>query len=89
MKTVALAGTFDTKREELLYVKQLLEALGLRVFTIHTGVFEAGAAVDVTNGAIAEAAGEDMAAIAAQRDRARATAVLAEGLAEALSGEAL
>ena len=27
MKTVALAGTFDTKREELLYVKQLLEAL--------------------------------------------------------------
>ena len=40
MKTVALAGTFDTKREELLYVKQLLEALGLRVFTIHTGVFE-------------------------------------------------
>lgn len=84
MKTVALAGTFDTKREELLYVKQLLEALGLRVFTIHTGVFEAGAAVDVTNGAIAEAAGEDMAAIAAQRDRARATAVLAEGLAALL-----
>ena len=84
MKTVALAGTFDTKREELLYVKNLLEQLGLSVFTIHTGVFEAGISVDVANAEIAEAAGEDMKALAEKRDRAKATAVLASGLAKIL-----
>ena len=84
MKTVALAGTFDTKREELLYVKNLLEQLGLSVFTIHTGVFEAGISVDVANTEIAEAAGEDMKALAEKRDRAKATAVLASGLAKIL-----
>ena len=84
MKTVALAGTFDTKRDELLYVKNLLEKLELSVFTIHTGVFEAGISVDVANTEIAEAAGEDMKALAEKRDRAKATAVLASGLAKIL-----
>ncbi|BEU86617.1 Tm-1-like ATP-binding domain-containing protein [Selenomonas sp. TAMA-11512] len=84
MKTVALAGTFDTKREELLYVKGLLEALGLNVFAVHTGVFDAGVSVDVANTQLAAAVGEDMAAIAQKRDRAKATAVLSEGLAKVL-----
>lgn len=40
MKTIAIAGTFDTKGEEYLYIKKLAEELGLRALMIHTGVFE-------------------------------------------------
>jgi len=29
MKTIAVAGTFDTKGKEFLYVKELIEELGL------------------------------------------------------------
>ena len=39
MKTIAIAGTFDTKGKEYLYVKGLIEELGMHAFTIHTGVF--------------------------------------------------
>ena len=41
MKTIAIAGTFDSKGTEFLYVKKLVEELGLQTYTIHTGVFEA------------------------------------------------
>ena len=34
MKTIALIGTFDTKGEEYLYVKNKIENLGLRTLTI-------------------------------------------------------
>ena len=40
MKTIAIAGTFDSKGEEFLYVKKLVEKLGLQTYMIHTGVFE-------------------------------------------------
>lgn len=36
MKTIAIAGTFDTKGEEYLYIKGIAEELGLRTFMIHT-----------------------------------------------------
>ena len=38
MKTIAIAGTFDTKGKEYVYVKELIESLGLSALTIHTGV---------------------------------------------------
>lgn len=41
MKTIALIGTFDTKGEEYLYVKNKIEDLGVRTLTIHAGIFEA------------------------------------------------
>ena len=34
MKTIAIAGTFDTKGAEFLYVKGLAEALGLNMIEI-------------------------------------------------------
>ena len=39
MKTIAIAGTFDTKGKEYLYVKSLVEELGMQTLMIHTGVF--------------------------------------------------
>ena len=32
MKTIAIAGTFDSKGEEFLYVKKLVEKLGLQMY---------------------------------------------------------
>ena len=47
MKTIALIGTFDTKGEEYLYVKNKIEDLGVRTLTIHAGIFEAAFSPDI------------------------------------------
>ena len=60
MKTIAIAGTFDSKGEEFLYVKKLVEKLGLQTYMIHTGVFEPAFEPDVSNREVAEAAGYDI-----------------------------
>lgn len=80
MKTIAIAGTFDTKGAEYLYVKELIESLGLNTFTIHTGVFEATFKPDVSNNEVAQAAGYNIEDIAKKKDRALATEVLSKGM---------
>lgn len=79
MKRIAIAGTFDTKGRELCFIKDLIEAQGLETFCIHTGVFKPLIVPDVSNRELAAAAGADMDEIIARKDRAMATAVLAEG----------
>lgn len=79
MKTIAVAGTFDTKGKEFAYVRGLLEELGVRPFMIHTGVFEAAFPVDVNNDEIAAAVGQDIKAIVERKDRALATETLSKG----------
>lgn len=80
MKTIAIAGTFDTKGKEFLYVKGLVEELGLVPFMIHTGVFDPAFEVDVTNTEVASAAGYDISDIVKRRDRAMATEALSKGM---------
>ena len=80
MKTIAIAGTFDTKGEEFEYVKNLVEELGITPFMIHTGVFDPTFDVDVTNAEIAAAAGYDISEIVKKKDRAMATEVLSKGM---------
>ena len=80
MKTIAIAGTFDTKGAEYLYVKELIESLGLGTFTIHTGVFEPTFKPDVSNTQVAEAAGMDIKTLVDKKDRALATEVLSKGM---------
>ncbi|MBQ9377600.1 MAG: Tm-1-like ATP-binding domain-containing protein, partial [Schwartzia sp.] len=80
MKTIALAGTFDTKGKEFLYAKGLVEELGLRALTIHTGVFEPEFTPDVGNEEVAAAAGKDIREIVKRKDRAMATEALSEGM---------
>ena len=80
MKTIAIAGTFDSKGTEFLYVKKLVEELGLQTYTIHTGVFEAIFEPDVSNKTVAEAAGYNIDEIVRKKDRALATAALSEGM---------
>lgn len=80
MKTIAIAGTFDTKGAEYLYVKELIESLGLGTFTIHTGVFEPTFKPDISNAQVAEAAGMDIKTLVDKKDRALATEVLSKGM---------
>ncbi|GIP27006.1 hypothetical protein J23TS9_21360 [Paenibacillus sp. J23TS9] len=80
MKTIAIAGTFDSKGIEFLYVKSVIESLGLNTFTIHSGVFEPMFTPDVSNAEVGEAAGLDMVEIAARKDRAAGTEALAKGM---------
>ncbi|MCI8326436.1 MAG: UPF0261 family protein [Lachnospiraceae bacterium] len=80
MKTIAIAGTFDTKGTEFLYVKQLMEKIGITPYMIHTGVFAPTFEVDVTNAEVASAAGYDIAKIVERKDRAMATEALSKGM---------
>ncbi|WP_061301848.1 Tm-1-like ATP-binding domain-containing protein, partial [Clostridium botulinum] len=80
MKTIAIAGTFDSKGVEYLYVKKLIKSIGLKTFTIHTGVFEPKFKPDVSNQEVARAVGEDIYEIAAKKDRALATEILSRGM---------
>lgn len=80
MKTIAIAGTFDTKGNEYAYVKELIESLGFGTFTIHTGVFEPIFEPDVSNKEIAEAAGIDIETLVTKKDRALATEMLSKGM---------
>ena len=80
MKTIAVAGTFDSKGKEFEYVKTLIESVGLKTCMIHTGVFKPAFKPDVTNIQIAEAAGYDIREIAEKKDRALATEALSKGM---------
>lgn len=84
MKTVAIAGTFDSKHLEFGFLQEIIQSLGLKTFMIHTGVFEPKLTADVSNEEIAQAVNEDIKAIAAQKDRALATDVLSRGLEQLL-----
>lgn len=79
MKTVAIAGTFDSKGKEFLYLKELFEEIGLNTLTLHTGTFESYFVPDVSNEEIAAEAGENLRELVGQKDRARATAAMAKG----------
>ncbi|GAA0720490.1 Tm-1-like ATP-binding domain-containing protein [Clostridium malenominatum] len=84
MKTIAIAGTFDSKGEEFSYVKGIIEGLGLKTFMIHTGVFEPKFTPDVSNDEVVQAVGGDIKEIAAKKDRALATDTLARGMEKLL-----
>ena len=73
-------GTFDSKGAEYAYVRDIIQGLGLNTFTIHSGVFEPMFVPDVSNEEVAKAAGADIKEIAAKKDRAWATEILAKGM---------
>ena len=80
MKTIALVGTFDSKGEEFLFAKTLIERLGLKALTIHAGSFAPFFVPDVSNEEVAAAAGVKLAEVADTKDRGYAAEVMARGL---------
>ena len=84
MKTIAVIGTFDTKGKEFQYIKDQIEARGMKTLCIHTGVFEPLFTPDISNAEVAAAVGADIGKLVAQKDRATATDTMSRGLAALL-----
>lgn len=79
-KTVALVGTFDTKGEEYLYIRNLFHEVGIQTLTIHTGVFAPQFKPDVSNEEVVKEANVTIEELVEKKDRAYATEVLAKGM---------
>lgn len=80
--TVVLVGTLDTKGAEYAYVRQRLEAAGVRTLLVDTGVLgESLIEADISRTEVAAAAGADVTALAGARDRGAAVTAMAEGAA--------
>ena len=80
MATIAVLGTLDTKGVEHGYVASLIRQRGHRTLVIDVGALEAPQlAPDIPRTEIATAAGADLAAIVARRDRGEAVAMMTKG----------
>ena len=80
MATIAVLGTFDTKGEEHDYVAGLIRQRGHATLMVDVGTLDAPRAkADVGREVIAAAAGADLGAIAARRDRGEAVAAMTRG----------
>ena len=87
MATIAVLGTFDTKGDEHGYVASLIRERGHQVLLVDVGTLEAPRlAADVSREVVAQAAGADLAAIVARRDRGEAVAVMTKGAPLVLAG---
>ena len=80
MKTVAIVGTFDTKGDEFLYVKNQLEKLGLQTLTIHCGIFDPEFVPNITNSEVTQEVDINLSVIAERHDRAIATEAMTNGV---------
>jgi uncharacterized protein (UPF0261 family) len=82
MTTILLAGTWDTKNDELTYLAEVIRAQGGRVLTMDVSVLgDPQTPVDISKHAIAEAAGSSIAAAIAAEDENLAMQIMAKGAA--------
>lgn len=78
--TVVIVGTLDTKGEEIGFARDVLQAEGVTVHVIDTGVIgEPGIEPDTTAGEVAEAAGTTLDALRKDADRGEAMEAMGEG----------
>jgi uncharacterized protein (UPF0261 family) len=81
--TVVLVGTLDTKGKEYAYLRERIRERGVDVLLVDAGILdEPLTPPDVTRQAVAAAAGADIEALAAARDRTTAVATMGRGAAE-------
>jgi uncharacterized protein (UPF0261 family) len=86
MPTIVLLATLDTKGEESAFLRDRLTAAGLEVIVVDAGVLEPPAfEPDISRSSVAQAGGGNHAALAADRDRGSAMALMARGAAVIVS----
>jgi uncharacterized protein (UPF0261 family) len=79
-KTIALIGTFDTKGEELSFLRDRIEKAGLRTILIDVGVLGSPVfEVHISQAEVAAAANEDLVSLKSKRDRGRSVTAMALG----------
>jgi len=80
MPTIAILGTLDTKGVEHGFVADLIRQQGHDVLIIDVGTLEAPKITpDISRAEVAAAAGVDLAALVAKRDRGEAVAAMSRG----------
>jgi uncharacterized protein (UPF0261 family) len=85
-KTVVIAGALDTKGPEFAFLKELIQAEGLKTLVIDFGVMgEPFFQPDVTRQEVARAGGGDLAYLASGEHKDEAMQVMADGLAVAVA----
>ena len=80
MSTIAVLGTLDTKGEEHGFVAELIRARGHTALVIDVGTLEPPKIQpDISREEVARAAGFDLAALVARRDRGEAVTAMSQG----------
>ena len=80
MPTIAILGTLDSKGLEHAYVAEQIRQRGHSVLVIDVGTLEAPKLKpDITRNEVAAAAGADLAALVAKRDRGEAVTAMSRG----------
>ena len=80
MATIAILGTMDTKGEEHAFVAAQIRQRGHQTLIIDTGTLEAPRLKpDISREEVAAAAGIDLAAVVARRDRGEAVHAMSQG----------
>ena len=80
MTMVAIIGTLDTKGEEFALAKRLIEAAGCATVVVDAGIRAPEHLLpDIPAAAVARAAGADLEALRAAKDRGAAMSVMARG----------
>ena len=80
MPTIAVLGTLDTKGPEHAYVAELIRQRGHAVLVIDVGTLEEPKfQPDITRQEVAAAAGSDLVALVAKRDRGEAVTTMSRG----------
>src|SRR6266540_2061905 len=86
MATIAILGTMDTKGEEHAFVAAQIKQRGNQTLVVDVGALETPKlAPDITREEVARAAGVDLAALVARRDRGEAVAAMSKGAPVILS----
>ena len=81
-KTIAILGALDTKGQEYAFLKTEIEKRGCRTLVVNVGVIgEPLFTPDIPSDEVAEAGGERLAELIAQRDRGEAMQVMTRGAA--------
>jgi len=81
-KTILLIGTMDTKEEELLFCRELIQRRGFHVLLLDAGILkDPGTSPDITRHEVARAAGvTDLESLLALRDKGRCIEVMIRGV---------
>ena len=79
MKTVLLIGTLDTKGQEYAFVRDLIQAHGIKTYVVDLGTGEPQFKPDVAADVIATAGGSSLSAIREKGDRGAAIDVMIAG----------
>lgn len=81
-ESIVIIGTLDTKGEEIAFAKEIIEAQGVSVHVVDTGVMEAPEfEPDTTAAEVAEAGGGSLDALRENGDRGEAMDVMGQGAA--------